>query len=107
MPDHVIKHQVTLTAEQRADLERLTRQTSVGVAKKRWATILLLADDAHPDGRHTDEQIATEVGLSVRQLERVRKRFVREGMGATLVRAPGPTPGGCPRSSTARPRPTW
>jgi hypothetical protein len=88
MPDHVIEHQVTLTAEQRAGLDRLTRRSSVGVATRRWATILLLADDAHPDGRHTDEQIAAEVGLSVRQLERVRKRFVREGMGATLVRAP-------------------
>lgn len=88
MPDHVIKHQVTLTAEQRADLDRLTRQSSVGVARKRWATVLLLADDAHPDGRHTDEQIAAEVGLSIRQLERVRKRFVQDGMGATLTRAP-------------------
>ncbi|HEX4608186.1 MAG TPA: helix-turn-helix domain-containing protein [Urbifossiella sp.] len=87
MPDHVIKHKVTLSADQRADLDRVTRQSSVGVAKKRWATILLLADDAHPDGGRTDEEIAAEVGLSVRQLERIRKRFVRDGMGTTLVRA--------------------
>ncbi len=39
MPSHVIKHQVVLSAEQRADLERLTRPSSVGVARKRWATI--------------------------------------------------------------------
>lgn len=50
MPNHVIKHQVVLTVEQGADLERMTRQSSIGVAKKRWATILLLADEAHPDG---------------------------------------------------------
>ncbi|HEX4607603.1 MAG TPA: hypothetical protein VH092_05295, partial [Urbifossiella sp.] len=36
-PDHVIKHQVILSAEQRVDLGRVTRQSSVGVAKKRWA----------------------------------------------------------------------
>jgi hypothetical protein len=47
----------------------LTRQTSIGVARRRWATILLLADAAHPDGQHPDEQIAAVVGLSVRQLD--------------------------------------
>jgi hypothetical protein len=87
MPSHIIKHQIILSDEQRAELDRLTRQCSVGVAKKRWAIILLLADEAHPDGRYTDEEIAAEVGLSVRQLERVRKKFVREGMGAALTRA--------------------
>jgi hypothetical protein len=86
MPDHIIKHQVILTDDQRADLERTTRQSSVGVAKRRWATILLLADEAHPGGRRTDEEIADEVGVSVRQLERVRKRFVRDGFGAALTR---------------------
>lgn len=88
MPNPAKKHNISLTAEQRADLETMTRRSAIGVAKKRWATILLRADDAHVDGRRTDEQIAAEVGLSVRQLERVRKKFVREGFGATLVRAP-------------------
>lgn len=88
MPKTIAKHQIILTDDQRAELAATTRRSSVGVARKRWATILLLADHAHTDGQHTDEQIATHVGLSVRQIERVRKRFVREGMGATLVRAP-------------------
>jgi hypothetical protein len=87
MPKSIAKHQILLSEEQRAELERITRQSSVGVAKRRWATILLLADEAHPDGRHTDEQIAVEVQLSIRQLERIRKKFVRDGYGATLVRA--------------------
>jgi hypothetical protein len=87
MPKSIAKHKVVLSDDQRAELERMTRQTSIGVAKKRWATILLRADDAHPDGRRTDEQIAAEVPVSVRQLERIRKRFAQGGMGATLVRA--------------------
>lgn len=87
MPKSIVKHQILLTDEQRADLEHITRQSSVGVARKRWATLLLLADSAHTDGQRTDEQIAADIGLSVRQIERVRKRFVREGMGAALVRA--------------------
>lgn len=82
------RHKVSLTAEQRADLERIVRQTSVGVARKRWATILLRADEDHPEGGRTDEEIADEVGVSVRQLERLRKKFVAKGFGATLERTP-------------------
>lgn len=81
------KHKVVLTPDQRADLERITRQTSVGVAKKRWATILLRADEHHPDGGRPDIAIAEEVGVSVRQLERIRKRFTHDGLDATLARS--------------------
>jgi hypothetical protein len=64
MPGHLIKHQVILTDGQRADLERITGQSSVGVARRRWATILLLADEAHSGGRRTDEEIADEAADS-------------------------------------------
>ena len=87
MPQSTAKHKVVLSDDQRAELERMTRQSSIGVAKKRWATILLLADEAHPAGRRTDEEIAIEVRVSVRQLERIRKTFVRCGMGETLARS--------------------
>jgi hypothetical protein len=65
----------------------MLRQSSIGVAKKRWATILLLADEAHPDGCRTDVEIADTVGVCVRQLERLRKKFAAGGMNATLARA--------------------
>jgi hypothetical protein len=87
MPNPTKKYKVVLTAEQRGDLEQMTRQSSVGVAKKRWATILLLADEAHGDGQKTDEHISAAVGVSVRQLERIRKKYVAKGLGKTLVRA--------------------
>lgn len=86
MPKSTAKHKVVLSDDQRAELEHMTRQSSIGVAKKRWATILLLADEAHPDGQRTDVEIADEVGVCVRQLERIRKKFVQNGVGATLVR---------------------
>jgi hypothetical protein len=86
MPKSTAKHKVVLSDDQRAELERMTRQSSIGVAKKRWATILLLADEAHGEGQHTDEEIAAEVSISVRQLERIRKKFARGGMDQTLVR---------------------
>jgi len=87
MPKPTSKHKVVLSGDQRAELERMTRQSSIGVAKKRWATILLLADEAHPEGQRTDEQFAAEVRVSVRQLERIRKKFVEGGVDATLARA--------------------
>ncbi|HET6574149.1 MAG TPA: helix-turn-helix domain-containing protein [Fimbriiglobus sp.] len=86
MPKSIAKHKVILSDEQRAELERMTRQSSIGVAKKRWATILLLADEAHPEGQHTDQEIAAEVQVSVRQLERIRKKFAQGGVDRTLAR---------------------
>lgn len=87
MPKSIAKHRVVLSDEQRAELERMTRRTSIGVAKKRWATILLLADEAHPEGQRTDEQIAAAVPVSVRQLERIRKKFALGGVDPALARA--------------------
>jgi hypothetical protein len=87
MSNHANKHKVLLSNQQRTDLEFITRQTSIGVAKQRWATILLLADEAHPDGRRTDLEIAHRVGVSVRQLERIRKKFATGGFEEALRRA--------------------
>jgi hypothetical protein len=88
MPNPPNKRTIRLTADERAELDGLLRRTSIGVAKKRWATILLMADEDHPDGRRTDEAIAQAVGVSVRQLGRVRQKFVTGGLAATLARAP-------------------
>ncbi len=81
------KYRVSLTAEARAELEAITRQTSVGVAKVRRARILLMADDAHPDGGYADWEIADEVGLCERQVVRIRQKFVKSGVRPTLTRA--------------------
>ena len=87
MSERAPKHKVVLTPDQRADLDRMTRQSSIGVAKKRWATILLLADEAHADGQRTDAHIAAAVRVSIRQLERIRKTFVLAGVDPALARA--------------------
>ncbi len=81
------KYKVVLTPEQRAELEQTSRQSSAGVAKVRWARIMLLADEAHPDGQKPDWEIAEIVGLCERQIVRIRQKFVRQGAAATLVRS--------------------
>jgi len=87
MPDLAKKYSVLLTSEARAELETIARKTSAGVAKVRRATILLMADEAHPDGGYADWEIAAEVGLCERQVVRIRQKFVKSGVQPTLTRA--------------------
>jgi transposase len=89
MPDTSHKIKVFLSAEERANLEAICRSQSVGAAKQRRARILLLSDENHVEGGLTDQQIAPRVGLSERQVVRIRQRFVREG-DQTLERKPKP-----------------
>lgn len=72
------KLKVELTAAERRELEAVVRKQSVGAALQRRARILLLSDRHHPDGRRSDANIAELVGLSERQVVRIRQRFVRE-----------------------------
>lgn len=88
MPNLAQKYCVVLTAEVRAKLAAIARQTSVGVATARRAKILLLADEAHPDGGFADWEIAEEVGLCVRQVVRIRQKFVKSGVQPALSRVP-------------------
>lgn len=46
-----------------------------------------MSDEGHVDGQRYDWEIAEAVGLSERQVVRVRQKFVRQGTAATLVRA--------------------
>jgi hypothetical protein len=81
------KHKVKLSAVARRELEGVVRQSSAGVSRVRWARILLMADEAHPEGRRRDWEIAEAVGISERQVVRIRQKFVREGAEATLTRS--------------------
>lgn len=87
MPDLSKKFRVLLTPEVRAELEAIVRKKSQGTAKIRRATVLLMADEAHPDGGCHDWEIADEVGLCERQIVRIRQKFVKAGAPPTLVRA--------------------
>jgi transposase len=70
---------VRLTPEQRAELtDRLEREPLNG-RRRRHFQILLLADE----GR-TDQQIVAATGAGRSNVERVRKRFAREGLDAAL-----------------------
>jgi Homeodomain-like domain len=90
MPNTNTKYKVRLSREQRSEFEAICRQQCVGASKLRRARILLMADEVHPDGRRPDWHIAEVVGLSERQVVRIRQQFVREGTNA-LDRKPRPS----------------
>ena len=54
--------------------------------RRRRAQILLLADEARPDGGRIDADIAAVVDVSIATVERGRRRCVEEGLEAALER---------------------
>jgi hypothetical protein len=81
-----VKQEVHLTAEQRDELGRIARAPGSTLLQARRARVLLLADADHPEGRRPDRQIAAIVGLTEKQVKRIRWKFVAEGPGPTLAR---------------------
>ena len=82
------KYRVTLTPEERADLERMTRTGKAAAAKLTHARILLLADEALGGPARSDGQIIEALGVSKNTVCRVRERFVEQGLEPALVRKP-------------------
>lgn len=83
------KYIVTLTADERARLETLTRSGKHAARMIARANILL-----HADAGTTDDVIATSLRVSIPTVERTRKRFVLSGLDAALTERP--RPGGKP-----------
>ncbi len=83
------KYRVTLTVDERAELERLVSTGKAAARKLAHARILLLADATDGDER-PDEEIVNALGVSPRTIARVRQRFVTEGVSAAIERSPQP-----------------
>ncbi len=79
------KYVVDLSKDEKERLEELTTRGKSGARKIRRARILLLADEGY-----IDKEIAWALGAAVTTVERVRKRFVEEGLEAALSERPRP-----------------
>jgi transposase len=77
------KYRVTLTAEERKDLEHLISRGKGAARKLLHARILLKADEAVG---WDDERISEALDVSLSTIGRVRQRFVEEGVEAALER---------------------
>jgi hypothetical protein len=83
------KYIVTLSAEERSELEHLVSAGKAAARKLTHARILLLADTS--SGRaHTDAEIVAALGIGVRTVERVRMRLVTQGFWSALDHKPQP-----------------
>ena len=80
------KYKVTLTAEERNSLQSLIAAKRTAAKKVVHARILLKAD-AGPEGpAWTDACIAEALEVDVSTVERLRQRFVEQGLDAALGR---------------------
>jgi transposase len=82
------RYRVTLTAEERGGLEALIRRGKADARKLAHARALLQVDEADGGPGRIDRDVAAALNLSVRTLERVRHRFVEEGLESALLPKP-------------------
>jgi transposase len=80
------KYKVTLTAEERNSLQELIAAGKAAAKKLTHARILLKADAASGGPAWTDVRIAEALEVHVTMVERLRERFVEQGLDAALGR---------------------
>ena len=80
------KYIVTLIDEERELLEKMIRSGRDNARKITRARILLKADQNEEGPAWFDAQISQALDVGVATIERVRKRFVEEGLEAALNR---------------------
>jgi hypothetical protein len=80
------KYKVTLTAEERQQLQGLIATGKAAAKMLAHARILLKADAAEGGPAWDDQRIADATEVSTDTVARVRQRFVEQGLAAALVR---------------------
>ncbi len=82
----MIKYKVTLTLEEREELQEITRKGSHKSQKVLNALILLNCDQGeHQEQKVKNEDISTVLQISMKKIDRVKKRFVEEGIEVALL----------------------
>ena len=80
------KYIVRLSCGERRDLKKLTSTGKAAAHRITRARILLLADEGSEGSAWKDEQVAEAVDMTVQAVEKIRKRFVTEGLEAAVNR---------------------
>src|SRR4051794_6495813 len=84
----VKRYRVTLTVEEREALGGMISRGKADARKLAHARVLLQADACEGSPDWTDTRIVEAVRVSVRTIERVRQRFVEDGLDAALLPKP-------------------
>lgn len=80
-----VRYRVTLSSEERTELQALVQGGKGPVRRLKRAQVLLAADR-----RSSDEQIALNVSVGTSTVYRTKRRFVEEGLEPALSEAPRP-----------------
>jgi transposase len=81
----MIYYKFTLTTDEKSELINYTQNGNHNSLKVRNSHILLNSDQGNPN-KLTTNKIADFLHISVRTIERVKKRFVEEGIDVCLMR---------------------
>ena len=88
----VRRYKVTLTEEERVELEGLTKKGKRDARMTILARALLLCDAGPKGPAWVVADISEALGLSTRTIEHLKQRFVEAGLEAALSRKPRLTP---------------
>lgn len=77
---------VRLESEERKQLQKLVKSGKAAAYKIRHANVLLAVDESEHGPALRDESVAQTLGITVRSVELLRRRFVEEGLDACLAR---------------------
>ena len=86
------RYKVTLTEEERLQLETLTRTGKTTAPKFIHARALLLCDSGPQGNPWKVADVAEALGVTTRTIEHLKERFVEEGIQAALERKPSVKP---------------
>lgn len=82
------KYVVRLTEGERSELQAMIDEGRGAKSVRQRARLLLKTDESEAGPAWTDERAAEFAEVSVRTVERVRKRFVEEGFAEAVYRKP-------------------
>jgi len=80
------RYVVHLTSEERTQLRRMVSVGKGAARKLTHARVLLQSDQSDAGPGWTDARVAEGLGVASRSVERLRKRFVEEGLASALAR---------------------
>lgn len=86
----MVKYKVTLTSEERTELDNILKKGKHTSQSFRNACILLNSDESEDGKKSSNEDIAKILHINVKSVERLKQRFIEEGFEACLGRKPYP-----------------
>jgi hypothetical protein len=86
------RYRVTLTTEERIELENLSSKGKRAAQTVLYARALLLLDAGEHGSPWSVVKVAEAIGKTARSLEKMKKRFVEEGLEAAIERKKRETP---------------